>query len=260
MKICLSCHQTYNYLKNADEIKFDFKDRKAIPDFAEKYPEATMILQHNSTEEINWKEIEDYKILCKDNFIFCIGSAADGERAKERGIKFYLGYTIDTAYMLEAAEHLGVCYIKLGMPLFFEIEKLNKYNIPIRAIPNVCYMDGLPRENGINGMWIRPEDLDAYEGYIDTIEFEDCDVKKERALFRIYMQEKNWPGDMNMIFTNFNHPGVNRMIIPDVVEARKHCGQACATKSQSCRICYRAVDLANPDRIREYNKNIEEEI
>ena len=46
-------------------------------------------------------------------------------------------------------------------------------------MPNVAYYAFIPREDGVCGSWIRPEDLNLYEPFIDVIEFEDCDVKKE---------------------------------------------------------------------------------
>jgi hypothetical protein len=49
--------------------------------------------------------------------------------------------------------------------------KVKLLNIPIRAIPVFAFLDGLPRDNGVNGNWIRPEDLEAYSLYINTIEF-----------------------------------------------------------------------------------------
>jgi hypothetical protein len=51
--------------------------------------------------------------------------------------------------------------------------------IKLRVVPNISYYAFIPRDNGVCGSWIRPEDLELYEPYIETIEFEDCDIKKE---------------------------------------------------------------------------------
>lgn len=257
--VCLSARQEDKYLRNAKEIKFEYRDRKAIPDYAEKYPEATIILTFTpgNIEIIDWTEIKNYNILCKEKFIFGIYKITDAEKCKELGIKFYFGYPITSYYELFSIIKMEPAYIRLGAPLFFEIEKIHSAcKIPIRAVPNVCYIDGLPRENGINGTWIRPEDYDIYEEYISIYEFEDCDLQKERALYRIYMEEKKWPGEFNLLFTNFNYDGVNRMILPDMTKQRLNCGQRCATLNGNCRICYRLIDLANPEKIKKYVDDI----
>ena len=55
-----------------------------------------------------------------------------------------------------------------------------------------------------------------------------------------------------MIIENLNYLGTNRMISKDVTIARMNCRQKCQNVNGTCRICYRALDLANPDRITEY--------
>jgi hypothetical protein len=63
------------------------------------------------------------------------------------------------------------------------------------------------------------------------------------------MEQKNWPGDLKTIITNFNYPGVNRMIPNSLTERRMICGQKCQSGS-SCKLCYRYLDLANPELIK----------
>ena len=112
-------------------------------------------------------------------------------------------------------------------------------------------IDGLPREDGVCGTWIRPEDIHLYEDYVAAMEFEDCKPTKEQALFRIYTQQKEWPGDLGLLITNFNHLGLNRLILPEVGEKRLDCRHICQLGGH-CRICYRAMDLANKEDLTDY--------
>ena len=139
------------------------------------------------------------------------------------------------------------------------MDKVKSLGIPVRAVANVAYNDGLPREDGVCGVWIRPEDVETYEPYVSVIEFEDADPRKERALYRLYAEKKRWPGDLGMIITNFNHLGVNRLILPEVAEKRLNCAQKCQSGS-ACKICYRAVDLADVEKLREYRDKMNEEM
>ena len=58
MKFTLNCRQTPAYPAKADQIRVDFRDRKIIPDLAEKYPDAEIILVQHYGEELDFKDLE----------------------------------------------------------------------------------------------------------------------------------------------------------------------------------------------------------
>jgi hypothetical protein len=93
--------------------------------------------------------------------------------------------------------------------------------------------------------------LEQYEPIIGAIEFLGVELSAERALFRIYSEQKKWPGELKMIITNLGHDGYNRMLDSELTTARMHCRQKCAAKG-SCQLCWRALRLADPDKIRSY--------
>lgn len=251
MKYCLNSRQEAAYLQKADEIKVEFRDRDIISDLIEKYPGKDIILMCYYNEITDWKKIEQWNILSRQHFIMCLSSISDAQECKARNIPFYFGYPVKTYYELRAMKDLGVRYVRLGEPLFFEMDMVRSIGVPVRAIPNIAYIDGFPRKDGVCGTWIRPEDLYLYDDYVETIEFEDTDVKREQALYRIYAEQKNWPGDLNLIITNLQYEGLNRIIVPDMAEKRLNCGQRCQ-KTSNCKLCYRALSLAMPDKIRDY--------
>ena len=97
------------------------------------------------------------------------------------------------------------CYIILAAPLCFDLKKVKaKTQIPIRLCPNLAFDAYIPRANGICGSWIRPEDVEIYEEWVDTLEFITDDLSKESTLFHIYAENKVWPGNLNLLLTNFN--------------------------------------------------------
>ena len=71
--------------------------------------------------------------------------------------------------------------MRLDAPLFFDLPNVVKITkkVPIRAVANVANEIKWPDDNGLYGTWIRPENVKDYERYISTIEFEDCDNRKE---------------------------------------------------------------------------------
>ena len=170
---------------------------------------------------------------------------------KNLKIPWYWGFPISSYYQLRALKEMGASYVRLDAPLFFDLPNVKKIGVPIRAVPNIAYNDGLDRIDGVCGTWIRPEDMDAYAEYIEAIEFEDCDQKKEQAMYRIYAEDKTWPTDLGLLITNLNHTGTNRMIGSEYSQRRIDCGQRCQEDS-SCHICYQLLALANPKLIKDY--------
>lgn len=255
MKVCLHSRQEAKYLKYANEIKVDFRDRKVLSDLYEKYPDKTFILEVYSNSEIDWDAIKEYNILSQGKLILCISNSEQMNKCKELDIKFYFGYPISNFYELRAVIACGVAYVRLDAPLFFKLDRVKEFGIPIRAVPNIAYLAYIPHKDGICGTWIRPEDLEDYEDYIDVIEFEDCDNHKEQALYRIYMEQKAWPGELNDIISNLNYKGTNRMIPPHTFGAKRiSCGQRCQ-ETGICHLCYRILDLANPELLSAYQES-----
>lgn len=257
MKLCLGARQERQYLDWADEIIFEYRDRNAIPDYIERYPGKIIILTCFWQDELDWEEIENYKILAQNNFLLAINQISIALECIDREVRFYLAYPINSYDELTAVLALGSEYVRLGAPLFFDMDNI-KRTFPmakIRLIPNIAYDDIYPRENGIAGTWVHPEDIKMYEPYVDILEFQDADVRKERALIRIYWEDREWPGDLQMLITNFNAPGVNRMIPSEVTEKRLNCRQVCKSH-KSCHICYNATLLANPALLQEYKEEV----
>lgn len=254
MKFSVSSRQTAEYLKKADEIKVQWRDRRIIPDLAEKYPEATINLTRyfQDSEEIDWREINDYHILCRGKLILGLTMTADMTAALSRKYDFYYISAIRTFQELRELLEFGVCRVRLGAPLFFQMDKVKAIcHVPIVAIANMASNDSIfERKDGVCGLWIRPEDIPTYEPYVDVIEFIG-DQKQEQAFFRIYAEQHHWSGELGLLVQDLHYPCTNRMVPPTLAETRLNCGQRCQENGR-CSICYRTFDLANPDKIRNY--------
>ncbi|MBO5908338.1 MAG: hypothetical protein J6Q67_00915, partial [Clostridia bacterium] len=257
MKYCLSVEQELSYASKAQELKLDYKDYKGLPEWIERYPEATFIVQiyPRYEDEIDWQRLSDYKVLAHDKLILCLGDIRHMQTAKQYGFKYYYGFPINNFYDLNALKELGVCYFRLEAPAFFEMDKVRKLGVPIRAVANVATLSDISKSKTWCGTWIRPENVSDYEGYVDTIEFEDCDLAKERALYRIYAEAAEWPGDLDMIITNLVERKVcNRLIYSEDLKARISCGQWCQSGGV-CRLCMRIFMLANEEKVKDYFEN-----
>lgn len=167
---------------------------------------------------------------------------------KTLNIKFFYGVPINNFYDLQALMDYGCSDVRIDAPLTHMLDKLEKLDITVRLSPNIAYYAYIPRKDGVCGSWIRPEDTILYEKYIDVFEFEDCDIKKEQALYRVYAEQKTWSGNLNTLISNLNYNATNSLIYPEFSEKRAFCGQKCMS-GLNCKLCYRMLDLANPDKI-----------
>lgn len=256
MKLCLNARQDIKYLDYASEIIVNYKDREIIETLAEKYPDKTIVLT-NLALDIDWDEMQHYQSICNDNFILKVLYIANAILCQEKNIKCFLSYPICSYDELAAALRLGVQYVRLGPPLFFDLDTIKRYypKAKIRITPNQAYTDNYPRKTGIYGTWIRPEDINLYDEYAEIIDFNEFDPTREAALVRIYWEEKAWPGELELLIPDLKNPAVNRLIPDELTERRLNCRQMCQA-NHICHICYRALDLADPERLQEYKDSV----
>lgn len=189
-------------------------------------------------EDINWELIESYNQNI--DFIICLHNVNLSFECTARKIKWYWAYPITSWFELKGLAALGPSYLLLGAPLCFELDSVSALNIPIRLVPNVAYDAYIPRTTGINGQWIRPEATDLYEKYVGAFEFIANSLTHEATLLHIYKDNKTWPGNLNLLFTNFGYNVDNRGLPEDLDKRRMNCRQICMSTG-TCRLCNTAM-------------------
>ena len=253
MKYCITGRQPYQILKKADEIKVQYQDKDRIMDFIEKIPDKTIILDIPVEEtQFDWNTLLMYKE--KLDFIITLRNLFLAEIFNTQGIKWYWPYPIQNFDELRQVAALEPCYLLLGAPLCFQLDKVNGItDIPIRLTANVAYEPYIPRENGIYGRYIRPEDVEYYESYVAALEFIEPDLSKEATLLHIYKENKEWPGNLNLLIKNLNFDIDNRLLPNDFAARRTTCGQRCM-EGRSCHFCDISFKFANTVREEHYRR------
>lgn len=250
MKVCLRAWVEEPQLAKADELKVVWEKRDIIPEIFEQYPTVTVVLEcfENELTDDDWKELRLYYGLSRGKFKVC---CSNWRLFYHTEIPFYVGYPITDMFTLIGLVAAGVTDVCVSGNLVFNIEKvkarLEDEEVQIRLTPNVAYTDGLPHIDGVVGSYVRPEDLELYEDYVDIVEFEDVrNKKREQALYRIYFDEKEWLGKLSDLITNLDYPGDNSLIPLQFGEKRIGCRQSCLINA-NCRLCYYSLDFANED-------------
>ena len=206
MKYCLNCRQDKEYLSKADEIFVDYRDRDFINTLVEDYKNVPIILDIPFDIEPDWANIRIYNMISLQNLTLRLHNLKrDYPKVKELDIRFYFAGLISTYYDLNSLVELEPKYVCLEAPLFFDLltvhHILSQKNIGVRANPIVADQSawGISHQNKEVGTFVRPEDIEAYEEYIDVFEFRDENdafllPKREAAYYRIYAEQKAWPG------------------------------------------------------------------
>ena len=252
MRFSVFCGQEPQTLAQADEIYLRQKDFDLFIDLIDKYTNKDFVLDIvTDLTEDQWKMLNAYnqkitgKIYCSLHDIYLY------EKCKKYHLPFFYAFPINSYFELHALKELGVSYLRLGMPLFFDLSHVKTFNIPIRITPNKAYDAYIPRKDGIAGQWVRPEDLKLYEDYGATIcEFRTFEIPNvqnhliyERTLLHIYKDRKEWPGPLSYIIKDLNNDANNSLLEEDIGIKRLTCGQKC--QLDLCHYCHRAFDLAN---------------
>ena len=259
MKICLNARQEKSYLERASEIMFDYRDKEAIRNYSSIYPDKLFILNCSSVKpsSIDWEEIKRFKAYVSGKFMLGIDNVDLVPECKANQIDFYFTYPITSYDELSAVLAYGSQQVRLGAPLFFDMDNMKKFfpEVKIRVIPNRAYDDKYIRDNGLYGTWIRPEDLMLYDEYIETVDFQTSDPQRERALFRIYIEDRAWPGELDLIIDDFGLSIENALVLSEIGERRLNCRQRCMARN-GCHICKATMKLANRDLIESYQRAV----
>lgn len=241
MKYCLNSRLSPIYLKEADQIKIAYRDIKTLPDIFKQYPDKEIIC--NIAEPPSEETLQMLRLYSNLKANIILEFPFFPQYKMREGFRFYTSYPVESLSEARALINQGVEYLKVGNPLFFMMNELKSLNIPVRFTPNRSWLSVVPRENGICGQWIRPEDVYLYDIIPEAvIEFDYCHVSEEEALFRIYKHDQNWPGPLNYLISDLNSNVPNRMILPKVAQTRLNCGQKCMGSS-ICRVCSHAFQL-----------------
>lgn len=219
----------------------EYADSEIIEDLGVKYPQATIILR--VPQKIPFDFVKYEKLSKNLNLVLALEDINLYKECKKHHLKYYWAYPITSFYELEGISKLGVNQVLIGAPLFFDLFQVSLYNKPIRVVANKCFDNYIPREEGICGTYIRPEDVTFYEKFISTIEFAADSKKNEETLLKIYKEDGRWPGNLNLLLTNLNFDVDNRGLPIEFAAARSQCRQSCM-RGGKCKFCYTSMKFS----------------
>ena len=258
MKSCVEWRKSFEFKDEIDEFNIYFKDKeKELIYFVEKY---------STSHRINIRipvDISDNQlnllVAIADKYkniaiVFNWYTLEDNEEAynkiKKANIPFYFTYCIDNWDELLGFCDLGVSDVYITGELGFDLKRVANI-VHMKGIQIRAYVDaaqegwGIGRD-GFKAFYVRPEDIDIYEKYIDIIEFYNSwgDTNRINTLFKIYFHDKEWNGNLQEIISGLK-VRVNGYYIlgTEFGRRRTECQRRCM-KGERCRLCDRLLEMA----------------
>lgn len=223
--------------KNIDNKLFDFiqqyKDKKLMIDITELDIESNMtVLSTLAAKNVTYiLSLEQEKYL----YLF-----------DEENIKYCFNVGVDNWDTLHAFIKLRVSEMYITNELCFDLSKVRKVlrdaDIRMRTYANVAQSrDNFGVNSTLKAFFIRPEDLFLFEEIFDSIEFFGPEDREE-VLYKIYVKDKKWFGDLREVIIGLREEIDSRFLIPYFAVRRLDCGKRCY-KGSHCQICERTIEL-----------------
>lgn len=260
MEYCLKYTNICTKLNRVKEIQIKYIEDKGLITFLEKHSSQRVNLLINA-DDFSESEIKKLIAIRKTYPQYDFAVALNRyyppllEQLQAADLKYYVAAPCLEWETLHALLSFGVSDVNVSGPLAFELTKVKTallfadQKVQIRVTPNMI-VKTLPETPDLIGFFIRPEDVEVYEGFVDIMEFEGLELQD--TFYSIYAENKRFIGNLNQCIYNFKEPVDNKGLIPLFGERRRDCGRQCLQGGR-CKRCYSLASLAKPmgERARE---------
>lgn len=249
MKYCIPYSRTlkFDYYDEVDEYKITFrKEDTTLPAFLEAHADKTIVIDVPSDQDEDGFNL--IKLLGQKytNIIVSISAFLRGyaEELKQESIKFMFSDYVRGWDQLQDYLDAGVCSVCVVEEICFSIKAIadvvHSYGATVRVFPNIAQSQSRSIPD-VKKFFIRPEDTEKYEPYVDIYELFHQD--NLNTYYEIYAKDKEWFGDLSEIIMSFYGHLDSRCVIDYFGEMRLDCDKRCL-KGGACAICDRCVELA----------------
>ena len=258
MKYAVSFFNNFRYKDEVDEIIFIYGEKNIghtdqISSYINKNQTAILQIEDISEEKAGeaFADLLTLKSDLNDNLILMINFNNKDliKQLKEFNFKYMFKDYARSKEMIEAMGAEGACSIYIVEELAFNLKALKflkeKYNLEYRVFPDIAqstkgtgnYIDPLCK------FFIRPEDTEVYENYIDVFEFYHIGEQLS-VIYEVYKKQQ-WLGNLNDIIIGFPEDKKisNRTIAPHFGQVRVDCNKICLCGK--CFICEEISKLAD---------------
>lgn len=242
-------YSRYSY--KIDQLIINYhKDLKSLQGFLEDHHDQRIVLSFDKLQQIdeNLLTILSSYVIDYPNLFLRIPTYNKiiSDKLVELKIPFFTKDYISSWDELYTALQRPVTDVYIVEELGFALDKVaaaaHAKNIQIRVFPNVAQSRSeIP---AIKQFFIRPEDLNAYEPYVDIYEFYRVNSSTNTdVLYEIYQHDQKWFGDLSEIISGLNESLDSRFMLNEFGASRVSCERRCF-KGGRCQICDRIYKVS----------------
>lgn len=257
MKYCINYSNKSHIIDKVDEILIRYDKNKILELFTQFIPAhlnqrvIVQLIEENNIDTIvnNLKKIISIYNENKDikfDIQLPFYNQKFMEELKDTNLKYFFKAAANSWDKFTGLISQNVSDIYITDELAFELDKVaeiaHKNNIKVRVYPNVA-QSRWDKLSDILKFFIRPEDIEMYEPYVDVCEFYGDKAQQIDTYYKIYQEDKKWFGDLQEIIIGLDSKIDSRYIIPRFAEKRIKCGKDCL-KGGKCEMCKRILDLS----------------
>ena len=257
MKYCINYSNKSHIIDKVDEILIRYDKNKILELFTQFIPAhlnqrvIVQLIEENNIDTIvnNLKKIISIYNENKDikfDIQLPFYNQKFMEELKDTNLKYFFKAAANSWDKFTSLISQNVSDIYITDELAFELDKVaeiaHKNNIKVRIYPNIA-QSRWDKLSDILKFFIRPEDIEMYEPYVDVCEFYGDKAQQIDTYYKIYQEDKKWFGDLQEIIIGLDSKIDSRYIIPRFAEKRIKCGKDCL-KGGKCEMCKRILDLS----------------
>lgn len=230
-----------------DELRIGSNQMGRIIEHLKEHPSTRICVQYNSKDGFDVLESELAKLsLVTTNYTVATKTFSNLRELLHRGIPAYFNFPVTDWETFSNLVDWGVTDILIDGPLGFQMPQISKRkgDTKVRARPHASVNASISLSDNENSFFIRPEDVEVYEPFVDVLEIL-CDNKDtEETVFNIY-KRKSFNSDLSLLIKQLNIAVHNPIISPEFAKHRLDCGQVCKRSPGRCFMCKNAFDMTN---------------
>lgn len=248
MKFCIPYYSSFRYFDVIDEIILQYSEhnenivefvishynenQRVIVDITSKLLESNI---NNMIPILKKLQQEHKNMVVKTN-------SKTYKELREGALQYFFTDFCRTDDEVYAFIKQGVSDVYIVENLAFNLREMGEYchkkHVNVRVIPNMAqYAKG--QKEWIPApckFFIRPEDIDKYEPYVDVFEFV-APGDRLSVLFKIY-KSKQWLGDLDKLIIGLGEEFLNNGLIPNFGIERTKCKHRCMREQ-----CFLCIDM-----------------
>lgn len=259
MHLAIPFNENYpQFIHNNTEFNLHFRKQsnpQDLIDFAKQWPQRINV--QFAPEVDTMKIIQEVKEVHPNIYLRL---QADTPKVEvEKYIKediqcFYNEYSLVYSYpILDSLLSLGVSDVYLGDDLVYNYPRVSKKchscNVQVRAVLNMIPSTSVDAGNDYRDFLYTPQNSDIYSRYIDAAEFlcgYPYDFERLKVLERVYLEDKEWIGNLQTLIPQLNYPIHNGSLISGFINYKLNCGRACSNQTPViCRKCEQFITAAD---------------